>query len=383
MNRTEQNLLQALQKSLWEADIAIPDDTDWDAVIEEARRQAVLSVVIAAAPKQIQDQRKSQASIGTAVFIRNLHYQNQLYLLLKENGIPMVILKGTAAAVYYDKPYQRTMGDIDFLVPREYFDSAKEILAQNGYTIEEDPRYQRHIDVLIDQICFEMHRYFSDENVNIEKYVIEGLKNIELYSIYGIEFPALPKLANGLVLLAHLVHHMQDGLGLRQIIDWMLYVDKELNDSFWEESFGAAARDTGLETVAIVATEMCRMYLGLKADINWCKTADPQTCTELLENVFLSGNFNTKQGTGSLVETTVTNLKRQGFFSYLQTAGEHNWKAYHRHRWLKPFCRFYQIGRYARQGLRTKRSGKQILQDIERGNKRIELLKKLNIKTVD
>ena len=86
------------------------------------------------------------------------------------------------------------------------FDSAKEILAQNGYTIEEDPRYQRHIDVLIDQICFEMHRYFSDENVNIEKYVIEGLKNIELYSIYGLEFPALPKLANGLVLNSRCPH---------------------------------------------------------------------------------------------------------------------------------------------------------------------------------
>ena len=36
MNQTEQVLLQAIQKSLWNTDIELPADTDWDAVLKEA-----------------------------------------------------------------------------------------------------------------------------------------------------------------------------------------------------------------------------------------------------------------------------------------------------------------------------------------------------------
>ena len=116
MNQTEQILLQAIQKSLWNTDITFPEDTDWNAVIKEAEDQTVLGIVIGIAPAEIQKDWKSKASAGMAHFIRILHYQEQLYMLLKENDIPMVILKGTAAAIYYPNHFQRSMGDIDFMV---------------------------------------------------------------------------------------------------------------------------------------------------------------------------------------------------------------------------------------------------------------------------
>ena len=63
-------------------------------------------------------------------------------------------------------------------------------------------------------------------------------------------------------------------------------------------------------------------------------------------------------------------------FRYLQKAGENNWEAYHRHPSLKPLCWFYQIFRYAKQGL--SRRGK-LKEDLDRGRKRYEMLEKLNI----
>ena len=122
MNQTEQILLQAIQKSLWNTDIIFQEDTDWNAVLKEAEDQAVLGIVIGIAPAEVQKEWKARASAGTAHFVRILHYQEQLHKLLKENDIPMVILKGTAAAIYYPNPAQRSMGDIDFLVPPEHFD---------------------------------------------------------------------------------------------------------------------------------------------------------------------------------------------------------------------------------------------------------------------
>lgn len=378
MNQAEQILLQAIQKSLWNTDIPFPEDTDWNAVLKEAEDQAVLGIVIGVAPVETQKEWRGRASVGTAHFVRILHYQEQLYKLFKENDIPMVILKGTAAAINYPNPSQRSMGDIDFLVPPEHFNWARELLIQNGYTIEDDPRYPRHIHVYKDDISFELHRYFSYEGLDLERYVNNGIQQIELRSIYGKEFPMLPTLANGLVLLGHVVQHLKSGLGLRQVVDWMLYVDRELSDVFWNQAFEAMAKDVGLDTAAVVITRMCQIYLGLSEHIRWCQDADADLCAELMENLLSSGNFDRKRGKGSAVESVTSNISRIGLFRYLQTAGEYNWKAYHRHKWLRPFAWLYQIGRYAKQGFQAKRGG-QLSEDIARGRQRSELLKQLQI----
>ena len=380
MNQTEQILIKAIQKSLWNTEITFPDDTDWDTVMKEASTQAILGVVIDAAPLDVQQKWKGKVSADVAHFVRVLHYQEQLYNLLTENGIPMVVLKGTAAAINYPNPSKRVMGDIDFLVPPEHFGCAKEILAQNGYTINDDPRYLRHIDIRKDQISFEMHRYFSEFNVDIEHYILEEIPEREESVLFERTFPILPRLANGLVLLAHISYHLQTGLGLRQVIDWTTYVNKELNDAFWHQEFYKAAKESGMEILAITITRLCQIYLGLSDEITWCKTADVDLCSKLMESILRAGNFGRKQGSGKSIENTITNLKEMGFFRYLQIAGEFNWEAYHKHKWLKPFCWIYQIGRYARQGLKTKRSRKQILNDVERGNQRAVLLDELGLK---
>ncbi len=379
MNQTEQTLLKAIQKSLWDSDITFPPETDWDAVLKEAERQAILGIVIAVTPEEIRQQWKGKLGRITAYFVRILHYQSQMCSLLKGNGVPLVILKGTAAAVYYPDPLKRSMGDIDFLVPQEHFGRAKEILSQNGYSIEENPKYPRHIDVRKDQIPFEMHRFFSDASYHIEPFLFDGLAHAETGVIFGSEFPMLPKLANGLVLLGHLANHLRTGLGLRQVIDWALYADKELDDSFWEKEFRTAAEKSGLAAVAVTVTRTCQLYLGLRESITWCKDADPSVCSMLMESLLTTGNFGKTHGEGKNVETVAVGLRKKGVFRYLQFAGEHNWEAYKKHKWLKPFCWIYQIGRYARQGVRLKRSGNQILEDFERGNQRSVLLKKLGL----
>ena len=42
-------------------------------------------------------------------------------------------------------------------------------------------------------------------------------------------------------------NHLKSGLGLRQVIDWMMYVNKELDDDFWENGFGTAAVDASMD----------------------------------------------------------------------------------------------------------------------------------------
>lgn len=378
MNQTEQVLLQAIQKSLWNTDISFPDDTDWDAVLKEADNQAVLGLVIDNAPKDIQKKWEIKVSAGTMHFIRILHCQEQLYLLLKENDIPMVILKGTAAAIYYLNPSQRSMGDIDFLVPSEDFDRAKEILEQNGYEVNDDPRYLRHIEVRKDKISFEMHRFFNDNGFDVDQFILPEISNAVNASLFGCSFPIFPRLFNGLVLLGHMAGHMQTGLGLRQVVDWAAFVNRELDDVFWKNEFQKAAKESGLETLAITVTKLCQDYLGLSCSITWCSLASHETVDLLLSSLLASGNFGYKQGGGRSVANAITKMKTKGLFRYLQKAGEFNWKAYHKHKWLKPFAWAYQICRYTKQGIQMRR-GTNLKEDFARGNQRNKLLKQLKL----
>ncbi len=157
-----------------------------------------------------------------------------------------------------------------------------------------------------------------------------------------------------------------------------MYVDKVLNDKFWANEFKQAAERTRLDTLATTATRMCQMYMGLGDKITWCNGADEDLASRLLDNLFRSGNFGRKLAEGGHVEKVGTAIKREGLFRYLQRAGEYNWKMYRTHRWLKPFCWLYQIGRYLRQGIKARRA-REMFRDFQQSTDRYELLKELGI----
>lgn len=381
MNQTERNLLGAIRKSLWDCDTAFPEDTDWNAVLEEAEEQAVLGIVYPVAPADVQKLWSNRVANLTAHYIRILHAEKSLTDLLEKNEIPVVVLKGTAAAVYYPVPSQRTMGDIDLIVPQDCFEQAKELLARARYGIKEDPGYLRHIELKKDGISIELHRYFHSDivNVDVDAFIVDGMLRAEKRIIDGTEFPMLPKLENGLVLLAHIAFHLYSEIGLRQIVDWMMFVDRELSDEYWEAEFRKAAEKIGLDTLACVVTKLCQVYLGLSDRIHWCGKASPDLCEKLMDSVLSAGNFGTKRESGRKIGMVTTQLQRTGTLRYLQQAGMKNWAAYRKHKWLKPFAWVYQVFRYAKQGIATKRNIEQLKEDMERGKQRNNVLKQLNI----
>ena len=377
MDIAEQILLKAIQKSLWNTNIEFPEDTDWDAALEEAEKQAVLGVIANAIPTEVRQKNKGRFAAITAKYVRTLFAQTQVVQLMEKHQIPMVILKGAAAAIYYPVPSQRSMGDIDFFVLDEQYEKANHTLEENGYRYLSEHQDKRHKSYSKDQMEFEIHRFFSYPDLYIESYIIEGLKHPETRIIDGNPFPTLPKLANGLVLLSHLIHHFKNGIGLRQLIDWMTYVDKVLDDSFWEKEFKAAAEKTGLLTAALVATRSCQLYLGLPLEkASWCIETDSVICQQFIDSLLTSGNFGRKQGEGNIIGNITSSFCENGLFvslKRLQQIGERNWKAYHRHKWLKPFAWFYQICRYIRKGLRSKQRKSEMMEEIGNTRKRREL----------
>ena len=128
-----------------------------DEVLKEARNQAVIGIV----EPILQTSNSDLTLQNQASYIRQLHEQNNLIQFFNDNSIPLVVIKGTAAAMYYPKPYQRNMGDIDILVSRKHFNNAMELMESNGYKrISMIIDNVRHIEYTKNGIVFELHNHF-------------------------------------------------------------------------------------------------------------------------------------------------------------------------------------------------------------------------------
>ena len=168
---------------------------------------------------------------------------------------------------------------------------------------------------------------------------------------------------------------------MRQVIDWMLYVHQQLDDEAWNNGFFLQAENIGLNKLAIHATHMCRMYLGLPDFRDWYAEADEKLCSELFAKVLHDGNFGGKTPNMNLsarkTQFALSGIHRFGFFKHLQSRGENNWTLYHKHVWLRPFAWIYQLFRYPVLWIQSKK-GQQLSALIKRENVTHHLLDKLS-----
>ena len=287
--------------------------------------------------------------------------------------VPYVILKGTAAAQYYPHPEFRTMGDIDIMTRREDFDQAYQELLDNGYKVCKE--LDREISFSKNGIIVELHRYFASlTDVSQARYMDELILN-NITSSH-----VLPDMINGLVLLEHIDQHLENGLGLRQIIDWMMFVDKCLSDEKWND-FKKHAQAVGLETLAIVTTRMCEIYLGLP-ERKWCESGDKVLCKQLMDYIMACGDFgNIRANNISVAENVFyAGTSPRRLFSLLQKRGEKNWTSARKHAVLKPFAWLYQAFRYLFMGVSAGTDISDTLDEYKAAKRRNEMFKALGVR---
>lgn len=380
INSNQTALLELLKSSLFNIEPRFPDDTDWEAVQNEAAAQTVAALALPAVPKAQSAAWQVAAAQSTAHYMRALFEQSNLVKLFGENGIPFVIIKGTAAAAYYPKPQLRTMGDIDFLVGENDFEAARALLEKNGYTYRLDYGDGRDYTYTKGGVVFELHHRYSDLEFNIEPILITGIKNAVTKTVSGHSFPALPDCENGLVLLDHIRHHLYGGLGLRQIIDWAAFASAILSDETYSSRFLPLLQNVGLVKFCETVTKMCKLYLGLPDSITWCDGADTATAVELLENVFKSGNFGRKNPYEYRpMQSLTSSFKEKGLFKTLQTAGVENFKICKENRFFRAFAWLFQLFRYIRRGFAALIRGENLKKDIETGREKTDFYNRLGL----
>lgn len=370
MNRNIDNLFRILKVSIWECREDSLDISKDD--FEEMKKHAIAALPASILPKlslpnELCSEWKLVILQQVAYYAKCRHAESNLPLT-----IPYVILKGTSAAQYYPHPEYRTMGDIDIMTSHENFGTAYQQLLDDGYIIVSE--HDREIGFQKNGIIVELHRSFASLS---EPEQAEYFDNLIIDNITSNHI--LPDAINGLVLIEHIYKHLRGGLGLRQIIDWMLFVDKCLPDGKWPE-FQKMVSAVELDKFTIAATRMCEMYLGLPKR-KWCAAADEEICRQLMEYVIGNGNFGNKRtDDSSITESVIAYARTPGAtFRLLQKQGLVNWKAAQKYKLLRPIAWIYQAGRYVIKGIRRDDAFAKLKTEYDVARKRVAMFDSLGV----
>mgnify|MGYP003093304198 CR=1 FL=1 len=156
----------------------------------------------------------------------------KLFSMLREDGLRYCILKGQGNALMYPNPYSRTPGDIDVWINA----SRERIMeyAQKKFELGDDIRLQ-HLETSLDGVPVELHFFPCSMNNPIYHARLQKWfkRNADLQCSHIVGLPdgagdiAIPTMAfNVIYQLTHLYHHFFDeGIGMRQIIDYFLVVN--------------------------------------------------------------------------------------------------------------------------------------------------------------
>ena len=363
-------LLELIGASLFNTNPVIPEEVNWERLFELAKSQCIVPLISSYVPIDHRNEWTTLTYQSKAHLMKLIHEQDLLGKLFFDNGIPFVIIKGTAAAIYFPSPYLRTFGDIDCYISEKHLSSASSLLENHGYKYKSNDN--RHFEFEKNGMDIELHSKFSCEHYNdIDNIVLMGLDNSVNYKFGNYSFWGLPTYENGLVILGHIMQHLKgSGIGLRQIIDWMMYVHNELDDLSWNEHFKSLAIESGLEKLAITVTYMCIKWLGLPDKITWCNSADEDVADQLLLRVLEDGNFGQERAP---YENVNMFIKEEGLFKYLQKAGMENWILAQKYKVFRPFAWLYQAFRFVNQGFLGLLNGRKVFTK----NKKIMSLEEL------
>ena len=299
INNNQTILLDLCAKSLFDKDVTVPDELDCKALIEETKKQTVFPCCYSLIKDKCDDAHGKTFSQIIAKNIRVEYAHNEVHRILRDN-IPYVILKGVASASYYKEPMLRMMGDVDVLVHSEDISKADKLLKSIGFVTADDIHgddmhigYKRN-----DGIACELHRRIGWAPKNsvgdtVNKYLDDIFEKSVEYKMSNGSCIVPCKFHHGLILLLHTATHLtHEGVGLRHLCDWAVFVNDFSNDEF-VALFEQPLKEMGLWRFAQLLTLCCVKHFGCEQK-EWSGEADDELIDGIVADVLNGGNFGVK-----------------------------------------------------------------------------------------
>ena len=188
---------------------------------------------------------------------------------LQQHQIPMMVIKGYGLSLYYPTPEHRPCGDIDIWLFGKQ-EEADELLRKE-LDIKINVDVHHHTTFLFDGIMVENHFDFLNQHSHLSNRTIEAklqayaLQPTETVSVEGATVHLPSADFNALFLLRHAaVHFAATEIGMRQVVDWLLFVEHNHAKINWEE-LETFARKMNMHHFLHCINAILIDHLGMKA----------------------------------------------------------------------------------------------------------------------
>lgn len=240
---------------------------------------------------------------------------NDLAEKWSKNGCRVMVFKGQANGMLYPKPEHRSPGDIDcYLIydnenddeksPRSQFEAYKrgnEIAREAGSEVDEG--WYKHSQIHYKGEMFENHQYFvhtrdGKRGKMLEKELEEALSVQDSSFTFQrcVMYP--PVQWNAMFLTYHAcAHFVSEGLRLKQILDWAMFLKAHQNDVDWGSFYGFCERNH-LTRFADAMNHIAANYIGVQI-ANPVIVKDSPYAERILENALYEEDYVFGSGDGS------------------------------------------------------------------------------------
>ena len=318
---------------------------EWEEVYEECKKQAVAGIAFAALERLPKEQLPPGRRIRQwAVKADKIREHNsrltkesaQICRYFEQNGFEAVILKGQANYAYYPEWLQglRSTGDIDvWCWPKaDAYDNVRRVIEFCLSKKKGKYVYYHNMDFpILPETPVEVHyrptwlynpfanrrlqRWFGQFTVYSSQCTVKGFK------VASVEFDVVFQ-------LLHLYKHIfEEGIGLRQLLDYY-FVVKKLNETQAEPATKRSQdslhyiRDFGLERFAGAVMYVMQEVFAMPREIMLCEPREREG-KQLLDEIMRGGNFGKYDERYNWAETTNGSMEYRGA-DYAVTRLRHN-----------------------------------------------------------
>lgn len=312
MTDIQKQFVEIIRAALWDDCNYRPSNcVDWDILTIMAKEQSILGIYGDYVLRNKDRFAKEGYAIPENLLIRLKSAVYQIVLLnektdrvlakvvsvLNNANITSTLLKGQGLASYYPNPVLRQCGDIDLYVGEENYYKVADVLRNIATEVNVEGETSKHYHLVVDGILVEIHRTAMSYLIPKKNQIFEvnqsvGMSepNVQLFS--GIRVLTPSNHFNSVYIFNHMFNHfMTEGVGLRQICDWLFFLHTHkgtLDDKYIFDTLDGMSELVPWKIMGTILVDI----LGLPSDEFPLYTSNYQLkANKILAFIFKEGNF--------------------------------------------------------------------------------------------
>lgn len=351
MNPVQEQLAASLSQAIRNQSYDLPKNLDVQALMAEACEHDVEGLVYKSLKNQL-DLSIYKESVILKSMTQSAYMKKGLNLIqeLQEQGLTVVLLKGSILKFLYPIPDLRTMGDIDLLVPMDQLNRVDACLVENGYT-KKDGYHAFHHVYEGEGFNLEVHwKLCGLDKSEYQEFESSIWKSLQNFRIEDLTYRTLNSNDFLIHMFIHLSTHMKSsGFGMRQLCDLVVWIE-HYNDLDWVYIKEQLQR-LKILTFSLYMLELCYRLLNL-SEIKEMKSEmiDDETITQLLQIIYLNGVHGKRNQSVRHVARYASRLKKntilKAWLSWLFPSKKYMYHSYPyvlKYSWLLPIGYLHRL----------------------------------------